>query len=342
MLALNIGIISLLSYLIGANKKLLNNLGFLILFLLILVSFSIIVGLIPINAEVYSFASLQILSILFGGILINGLVIISGQFITITRNHSILTLYFITLPYVLALGTSNSYWLQSQLASVFWVCAALVVLLPAMIKSFNWKLLLPLGVGAQLITVVTLQMAMNHPYRQLEPLSQYDHKVSLGVYDSKLMLSKYMADFFTNTNNLIRQSGFKPDTPVIDLTGMSPGMLYVMGAKPVGQAWIMGGYKGSEQFAISSLNMVACSEIAASWILLEPENIRKIPSDILKNYGIDINNDYNLAAQYVMPLGISGSDVSSKQLLLKPNRSIEEATSACRKIKRNEKRLALK
>lgn len=336
LLALNIGIISLLSYLIGVNKKLVNNLGFLILFVLILAGFSVIGGLIPINAEVNSFASLQILSILFAGILVSGLVIISSQFITITRNHSILVLYFITLPYVLAFGTSNSYWLQSQLASVFWVCAALVVILPAMIKSPNWKLLLPLGVGAQLITVVTLQMAMDHPYRQLQPLSQYDHKVSLGAWDSKLMLSKDMADFFRNTNALIRQSGFKPDTPVIDLTGESPGMLYVMGAKPVGQAWILGGYVGSEPLAIASLNTVVCSEIAASWILLEPESIRKIPVDILKNYGIDIKNDYNLAAQYVMPLGISGSDVSfsRKQLLLKPNRSIEDATSACRKIER--------
>jgi len=172
---------------------------------------------------------------------------------------------------------------------------------------------------------------MDHPYRQLQSLSKYGHRVSLGAWHSKLMLTKEMADFFSNTNDLVRQTGFKSDTPVIDLTGESPGMLYILGAKPVGQAWILGGYEGSEQLAIASLNTVACSEIAASWILLEPESIRKIPSDILKNYGIDIKNDYNLAAQYVMPLGIAGSDVSHnrKQLLLKPNRSIKDATSAC-------------
>ena len=59
---------------------------------------------------------------------------------------------------------------------------------------------------------------------------------------------------------------------MIDLTGKSPGLLYLLGAKSIGTAWNSVGYKGSLDKAKATFRLVDCQDISNAWILYELED----------------------------------------------------------------------
>ena len=175
---------------------------------------------------------------------------------------------------------------------------------------------------------------MAFPYRQTEPLSQNNTAVTVGASHSELKLSQSNADFFRQAQDSANKAGFKVNTPVIDLTGQSPGIVYVIGGKAIGQPWMIGGYLGSEQLATAVLQSVNCREIAAAWLLVEPQSKLQISAMMLDKFGIQVKTDYHLATTFTMPAGIGGenSTINREQYLLKPTRSIKEATAVCEKL----------
>ena len=124
------------------------------------------------------------------------------------------------------------------------------------------------------------------------------------------------------------QGGFKPNTPVIDLTGQYPGILYIIGAKAIGQPWMTGGYS----VAIKILSKVKCEEIATAWILYDPSSTAQLSPEILQNFGLDLHKDYSQAAKFNPPMGVGGRNpnISHQQLLLKPTRPVPDVTKACK------------
>ena len=116
---------------------------------------------------------------------------------------------------------------------------------------------------------------------------------------------------------------------MIDLTGQSPGILYAMGARNIGQAWTIGGYPGSEALAVAMLKKVTCKELAAAWLLAEPEGPRKISPEILLSFGANLVTDYETVNTFKTAEGVGGYKEVRVQQLLKPIRSIDAATAAC-------------
>ena len=177
---------------------------------------------------------------------------------------------------------------------------------------------------------------MEFPYHQPQPLRQYDNIVEIGASGSKLILTQAFANYFQRIQKLATITGFEVNTPAIDLSGQSPGILYALGAKAIGQPWMLGGYPGSDQLAINRLMSIDCKEVAAAWIFFEPKSSRKISPSILDNFGINIRKDFKIAAEFETPLGMGDCDktINRKQQLLKPTRSIVDATAACEKVRK--------
>lgn len=237
--------------------------------------------------------------------------------------HLQLAALFFAFPYVFAFGTNGNYWWLAASAGLFWVAAG-IMLMRAVYR--NWRaphtvlvlVLLPFAISARVLAI-----GMEYPYRQTQPTQKNDQAIEVGAAGARLVLASDFANYVRRLQEIARKGGLQGGDPLIDLTGHYPGAPLVLGAVPVGQAWMIGGYPGSEALAAAALRRVPCSEIAASWLLMEPDGPRKISQAVLGDYGLRFEVVDSLAS----PTG--SYPQSYQQYLLRPVHDQEAAAQLC-------------
>ena len=78
-----------------------------------------------------------------------------------------------------------------------------------------------------------------------------------------LIISDEFIRYINDARNVSSQSGLQKGDFIIDLSGQSPGLIYLMGAKSLGTAWNTGGYKGSLDTAKAYFNTTYLQSIGA-------------------------------------------------------------------------------
>jgi len=251
-----------------------------------------------------------------------------GQLLSqLSISEKVLAICFFFMPHVYAFGTNNDYWLAGSSAGLFWFLSGLYLLRSSGLQDKKlFMTLFPFGLATQLLTAAIVLIGLAKPYRQPQPLWMNSHIVSFGRSTSPLILSDDYGISIERAVNAANQAGFEKGTPVIDLTGKSPGMLYFLGAINIGQPWMIGGYPGSDHYAVQSLKKVPTRELVASWVLFEPDSPRHLAPRILESIGADFIRDYEVMASWSIP------DDGKKlriQYLLMPRRTIATAMKAC-------------
>lgn len=250
----------------------------------------------------------------------------AGEF---SRKHLSIAALLAVLPHVYAFGTGNNYWQTGQTASMFWVLSGLTILMAAVPAKASWQIFLPVAVVSQWVAVVLLQVALTQPYRQPEALGQANSPVSIGAAHSKLLLSADYARYVEAIEQTAARAGFRSGTPVIDLTGHSPGSLFVLGAHATGQAWLLGGYVGSDRYAAYVLARVSCAELADAWILTEESGPRKLSKAVLKRTGLELEQAFELVGEVRSPDGFGDYPKGSVQRLYRPSGAPKGRLEAC-------------
>lgn len=240
----------------------------------------------------------------------------------------LLAVFFVIFPYIYAFGTNGNYWRAMGTASVFWIMAGFFILCAVDCKKNNLTVLILFSIAIQTFVVLRLHAAIEHPYRQSQPLFMNDYLLSIRDGQSDVMLEKHYGEYLTTSTQLLTNAGFMQGTPMIDLTGQSPGLLYIFGARSVGQPWLIGGYPGSRQFVEASLRRVGCGELSNAWLLIEPEGPRSISDNVLGVLGANIQ-DYTLVASWQTVPGVGGNKKVRTQLVLKPTRPPSVAKYEC-------------
>lgn len=192
-------------------------------------------------------------------------------------------LLLLFMPYVYAVGTGNNYWQTASGALIFWILVALLFLSKEQLKL---GLLTVLVVFVVAFSSKAISIAMQFPYRQSEAIFNQSTKYTDTRTMQTLMLSKDTSTYLKTINNLSKAHGFKPNTPVIDLTGHHPGALYSMQAKAIGLAWMSGGHPKSNLHVEMALYQASCLDIASAWLLLEKDGRRRISESVLNAHGI--------------------------------------------------------
>lgn len=246
---------------------------------------------------------------------------------TLRRNISI-ALTFLLLPYVYAFGTNNNYWEMGHSASVFWLLSGVVVALPALTRLAPWHLILPAALAGQLVTALVLHPSLHQPYRQPQPLRLNSIPVEIGVTNSQLVLSEGYAAYVSTAMATASAAGLGPNTPMIDLTGQSPGLVHALGADGLGQAWMIGGYPGSLALARLTLGRESCHRIASAWLLVEPDGPRSLPMAVLAPFGLDALSLYIHVGEWSTASGAGGYPTPRTQQLFAPI-DPETAAQAC-------------
>lgn len=240
----------------------------------------------------------------------------------------VLCLTLLAFPYAYAFGTGNNYWIQIGAAGTFVVLASLTILGPLAQQPKLGTMLLVTGLSLQTLVVILLSGAFASPYRQPQSLHKNDTVLDVGSVGLKLILSEAHASYLSSVFDLASQSGFRRGTPMIDLSGHSPGVLYALGANSVGVAWTLGGYPGTVRFVTRGLQGVPCEQLSAAWILSEPKGPRPVPWDVLTGIGANPGSDYKMVGEMRSPEG-------QVQYLSKPTRNVHVAVQACNAARTN-------
>ena len=313
------------------NYKITNFLIILISFLIFLTIILLTLFDINLNPNFGRYRSYILFGILFAFIFTNIFFIIKKK-IKINEIQWSIFVLFLVLPYVFALGTGNNYWEHSGSASFFWLLASLTIIMPIFLKFHKKIFIIFFVITIQLITSVHIQERMEKPYRYNEPLRLSESKIYV---DDKyyLKLSKEFSNYINDFRNIVTQSGFKKNDPIIDLSGQSPTLVYLINGKSIGTAWNIGGYKGSLELAKAKFDLVHCKEISNAWIILETKGKRSISIELLDYLGADFPNQYQLMGSWKTAKGAGGFRNPRKQELYKPIKS-KLILNSCNKIRK--------
>lgn len=235
-------------------------------------------------------------------------------------------LVILSMPIVGAIGTNNNLWIQS---SMFFYFVFLSGFLLWLLEPEHTKFKLKTAIGLSLTLILTfssLSTSVDNPYRQKTSLRESVIELSDNSRVDNLKVSK---EVFLGVNGMyeeLKKIGFKLNTPVIDFTGQSPTTIFLAGAFPLGDTWLLGGYEGSDQFALGKLSKIDCSLLSKAWLLIEEGGPRSLNhSRILTELGLELS-DYLRAAKWDTPDGAGGYSEIRTQVLFEPKSS----ASACK------------
>ncbi|CAN7608219.1 hypothetical protein [Devosia sp. LjRoot3] len=253
---------------------------------------------------------------------------VGGKISAALLRNSALGLGFMALPLVYAFGSNNNYWMLAGDACIFWVLAA-VLFATGSGTVLRDRDLIPYTLLAPVLALFFLQHGLAKPYRQPEPLWTNNRQVALGNPSHSLTLSSDFAAYIEEAHSDAKAAGFQPGMPVIDLSGQSPGLLFALGARNVGYPWLSGGYPGSTEIVKAALERVDCRDLAQSWVLLERTGPRMVDSSVLSVFGADVDEDFNIVAQWTTAVGAGGYSEARVQELLRPTKNPDAAVAEC-------------
>jgi hypothetical protein len=320
---------------LAASRRKISQLVGILFQLVILISVSAVIiykGSFSLNAG--AFQSLLILAIPCSSIIncigSKGL----KTFKILDRHEWCLIILLAVIPYAFAFGTNGNYWQSGSSAGLFWALIGIFFLKPLSLEIHPCRSLTVMAVICQCVVVALLASGMDRPYRQIQPLKKNNFDLNIGYEGSTLRLSRQYGEYLQTILETSKKAHFIQGTPIIDLTGQSPGILYVIGAMNLGQAWLLGGYPGSDQFAIMALRKVPCDQLSVAWVLREPGGPRQLGDNVVSDLSDDLSMDYKLVAEWHTPIGVGGNKMSRTQQLLKPVRAFDDVVKKCRKTRR--------
>lgn len=260
------------------------------------------------------------------------LLIVKNKIENVEVNVILYIFTLLAIPYVIVLGTNNSYNVVLPYYVVF-IVMALFYLIQSSLKNISIKFTIPIVILFQFISISLINYSWDFPYRQDTKTLDQNTSIDFGKKGGVLFVDKNVAEYISKAKSIATKAGFKNNDTIIDLTGQSPGLVYALGGRGLSTPWILGGYKGSNDFAIYHLSRASCEQLTTSWVLLEnDESARGISKDVLKTNGLDINTDYENVGELLTAPGVGGYKNQRKQYLYKPKTNLLEKCINYRKV----------
>lgn len=291
------------------------------------VSIGILFNFYPLASPFHRYTGLQLLALPAGCVAFLAATAIRKKTIQIERDKLILAITLLLLPFAYAFGTDRPYWLNAEGASFFWILSGVVLVSEAKIDAATWRLLFPVCGLSVLLSSIFIFGSIEYPMRQTQSLRADSDWISVGAEGNRLAVAPDLAKYIGGLRKLAADAGFKAGTPIIDLTGISPGVAYILDGTAPGAPWLLGGYAGSAAFVTAVLDAVPCTEIARSWVLISHDQRGGLSGKLLRRYGIDLDHDYEDLGFAIRPP--NPFPRSYTHHLLKPLRTPQEADAIC-------------
>lgn len=200
----------------------------------------------------------------------------------VARSRRALLSVLMLLPPAYAIGTNTNLWTATGRATCFWLLVLCLVMLRShsSLRRFGLWATGPL-VGSLIIVNLLLASTANAPYRYA-PLQLASATTVVG--DGQVDLTPEDHAMVADLHAAGGQLHITGKTRILDLTGDSPGSIFLLGARPAAQAWVIGGYPGSEAAARLAIASDRCSVMDALLLVAEGTP-RSISPDVLSEMG---------------------------------------------------------
>ena len=193
-----------------------------------------------------------------------------------------LTALLFALPVAYSVGTNGSLPAHTQMAAVFAVVAMMLPLRRLWVLGLIHRGALVVTLAALCLpTLITQLRSLQDPaftYRLRAGMLVQSVPTSLGSQGKTLELDAAIHDNVEALGSALRQAGYTAGEPMLDVTGDGPGLVYALGGRPVGVAWLIGGYPGSERMAAQVLDKVPAATLRKTWVLSADDNMRALRS----------------------------------------------------------------
>lgn len=200
-----------------------------------------------------------------------------------------LILLFLICPYIYAFGSNVNLLKKSLEAGIFYLLASIVILSPLFNKKKNYYDLFIILFTGLLVTSIHISLIIEYPYRQSNSLKL--NNSTFIINSNRLKLNDERVQYISAAREIANKAGMVKGDYILDLTGKSPGLIYLLNAKSLGSPWMSGGNPGSFEYASAKLNLENCKKISKSWILFDQDS-RKISTDLTNIYGSIFILDY--------------------------------------------------
>lgn len=185
----------------------------------------------------------------------------------------------LALPFAFSFGTSMPLLGHSQKAAIFAVTAILIRLYRIHQQRMVSNSIVGLSLAILCLPTLVIQMKaaldVQYTYRQLSALGNQTIPYRLNINNTILVDAK-THDTLNSLNKTAQAAGYKPGQTVLDFTGDGPGLVFVLGGRPLGLPWLLGGYSGSEAWAARMLDKLSPQDLQSAWILSSNDNPRAI------------------------------------------------------------------
>ena len=196
------------------------------------------------------------------------------------RGVAALSALLFVLPVCYSVGTNGSLPAHTQMAAVFAVVALMLPLRRlhalGLIHGGAVMVVLPLLGSPMLVSQVRSLDDPTFTYRLRTGLLDQQYGLELGAQRRTLSLDASTHDSIARLRQAMRDLGYQPGQPILDATGDGPGLVYALAGQPLGVAWMIGGYPGSDRVAAQILNRLSVTDLRRAWILSADDNPRAL------------------------------------------------------------------
>ena len=193
--------------------------------------------------------------------------------------YALMALLFV-LPLAFSFGTNMPILGHSGIASLFVFCAVFLRLYRLAERgALHGTALAACALMLCIPALATQWLALTdvrYTYRQHSALGAQDSPVTLGVGDTILRVDGQTSKALVDIAAMFRQAGFQRGQDVLDLSGDGPGVIFAVGANPLGTPWMLGGYPGSTAAAGRVIDKLDPITLRKAWLLTSSDNPRRI------------------------------------------------------------------
>lgn len=189
---------------------------------------------------------------------------------------------------------------QTSGASVLGMLAAELLLVAAVGRDRSVLALVAFAVVAPIAFSASAATGIDSPHRGDGALTRSDTATSINVHGSRVLLTQEQARYFHDLVVPARSAGFKPGTPLIDLTPFSPGSAVALGA--AAPTTLLFGYStATARWALSRQDR---DQWQGAWLLVTDNDDAAIrPESVVPVVGRSFPDDYVLVTTAVWPFG---------------------------------------
>jgi hypothetical protein len=216
----------------------------------------------------------------------------------VVRELVVLAAFLALMPYVASVGSNSPFTEAMPHYAVFWLMATLVGL--RVLGSTEPVRLVAIAF-ALAVTSVMLATALLDGGPTSSLLAA---QVRVPVAGGALRLPPDEARVAAYLNEVASREGLSPDTPVVDLTGISPGYAFQLGGRPLGRESFMGVFPGAPDAAAFALSRVPCVDRERAWVLWASDNPWGVDGNV--DLGRRIPQDYDVVGQFSPVQGPAG------------------------------------